>query len=183
MSSDEDFDGLVRQLWIEHLQTMDVATAGTKRWKSGYWRNWYRNLVLDSGEDDPIDGEHGGSEPDICEPLWSNAGSPPLADDDRRERPAAQHEHQQGGLSKSKPRVPAVRPSAVGETSASTYLPEVLARACLRYEAFYGLEPGDASAELIDETTSLTVAGWAEAVNVRMRHIQCLRRMVMRRTR
>ena len=59
--------------------------------------------------------------------------------------------------------LPAEGSSAVGETSASTYLPEVLARACLKYEAFYELEPGEASAELIDETTSLTVAGWAEA--------------------
>ena len=93
----------------------------------------------------------------------SNAGSPSLADDDRRERPAAHHEHQQGGLSKSKPLVPGVRPSAVGETSASTSLPAVLARVCQKYEASYELKLGEASAELIDEMTSLTVAGWAEA--------------------
>ena len=38
-----------------------------------------------------------------------------------------------------------------------------LARACQKYEAFYELKPGEASAEGVDETTSLTVAGWAEA--------------------
>ena len=100
LSSDENFDDLARQLWNEHIRSLDTTVAETKRWKSGYWKKWYRDLVLDVSESEfsdewsPVDSECVEHESGICEPLWSNAGSPPLADDDRRERPAAQREHQ-----------------------------------------------------------------------------------------
>ena len=114
------------------------------RWKSGYWKNWYRDLFLEVDECEDV--VH--REPNICEPLWSNAGSPPLADDDRRESPAEHQEQQQGGLSESKP--------------SSTYRPGVLRRACRKYVLFNGWNLGDASEEVVDNS-SLTVAGWADA--------------------
>ena len=99
--ADADFDGLVRQLRDEHLRDLDALTAASKRWKSGYWKNWYRDLVLDVDEtkfteecEDLV-----GREPSICEPLRSNAGLPPLGDDDKRESLAEHQEQQQGGLS------------------------------------------------------------------------------------
>ena len=73
----------------------------------------------------------------------------PFADDDRRESPAEHQEDQQGGLSESKP--------------SSVYLPDVLFKACRMYELFHGWSHGDASEEVVD-TSSLTVAGWADAV-------------------
>ena len=108
-------------MWDEQLASLDEDVSASKRWRSGYWMNWYRELVLDVGEAElPGDSEdYAGRDeqtlPSICETLWSNAGSPPRADGDRRETPAAHHEHQQGGLSKWKPLVTGVRPSAVGD--------------------------------------------------------------------
>ena len=102
-------------------------------------------MILEADEcEDVVD-----REPSICEPLRSNAGSPSLADDDRRESLAGHQEQQHGGLSESKP--------------SSTYLPDVLCEACRKYEFFHGWNHGDASKEVADKS-SLTVAGWADAV-------------------
>ena len=59
--------------------------------------------------------------------------------------------------SKSKP------PDASGATSASIYLQEVLSEECRKYELFHGWNPGDATEKVVDRS-SLTVAGWADAV-------------------
>ena len=53
--ADEDFDDLVRQLWDEHLCGLDATTAASKRRKSGYWKNWYRDFVLEVDEAKFID--------------------------------------------------------------------------------------------------------------------------------
>ena len=68
-------------MWDEHLGQLPPKVAETKKWSSGYWKNWYREIVLDS--DDPVVGE-----PDVSDPGWSIEGSPPVADEARRGRPA-----------------------------------------------------------------------------------------------
>ena len=31
-------------MWNGHLLTMPIEVAVTKRWRSGYWKNWYTAL-------------------------------------------------------------------------------------------------------------------------------------------
>ena len=136
-------DTLVRQLWDEHLAGLDKLTVISKKWRSGYWKNWYRDLVVDMDETDvtedldrpECDKREEEIESSDFEQLWYNAGSPPLADDDMGEHPAEYHKDTPGGLSKPKP------PDASGATSASIYLPEVLPKACRKYERFHGRNP------------------------------------------
>ena len=54
-SADNDFDAEVRRLWSHHLATLSPTVALTKRWKSGYWRNWFADLNLLESLDD-VDG-------------------------------------------------------------------------------------------------------------------------------
>ena len=81
-------DAMVRQLSDEHLATLDESIVMSKKWRSGYWKNWYRDLVLevgvmDDGEDCVVesflecDERVEEAEPGICRQSWSNAGSPP----------------------------------------------------------------------------------------------------------
>ena len=80
-----------------------------------------------------------------------------LAEDDRRESPAEYHEDKQGGSSQSKP------PDLSGAASASIYPPEVLFKACWKCELIHGWNHGDATEEIV-ERSSLTFAGWADAI-------------------
>ena len=116
-TSEEDFDVMIKQMWNEHLSQLPPKVAETKKWRSGYWKNWNREIVLDS--DDPVVGE-----PDVSDRaasvlssspreeslsalgLWSIEGSPPVADDARRGRPAEQDQRRQGGRPEAKPQLP-----------------------------------------------------------------------------
>ena len=88
----------------------DKLTAMSKKWRSRHWKNWYKDLVLDMNETDiaedldrpECDERKEETASSSCEPLRSNAGSPPLADDDRRESPAEYLEDKQGGIPKTK---------------------------------------------------------------------------------
>ena len=97
-SADDDFDAIIRDLWVKHLKTLPVGEAAKKTWKSGYWKKWYREVVISAEPDDDINNRI--YEKSIVE-------SPPFADDDRRPRPAAYHQQEQGGLGESKLRVAA----------------------------------------------------------------------------
>ena len=44
------------QKFDEHLSTLGEPIASSKKWRSGYWKNWDRDLVrdadvMDEGED------------------------------------------------------------------------------------------------------------------------------------
>ena len=49
------------------------------------------------------------------------------------------------------------------EESATVYLPEVVHAACLKFEYFVGLSPGDSKPVTINAKSSLMVAGWVDA--------------------
>ena len=54
--NDSGFDALVAHQWREHLRGLHPEVAERKRWKSGYWWNWYNELILtvdDSYDDGP----------------------------------------------------------------------------------------------------------------------------------
>ena len=97
-TADEDFDIMIEQMWNEHLSRLPPKIAETKKWRYGYWKNWYRDIVFDS--DDPVL-----VEPDVSDPMWSIEGSPPVADDARRGRPAEQDQQRQGRPSVGETRV------------------------------------------------------------------------------
>ena len=71
--ADEDFDGVVRQMWDEHLRSLDATTAASKKWKCWYW---YRVLIVEADECELVVDR----EPSICEPLGSNVDLPSCAD-------------------------------------------------------------------------------------------------------
>ena len=109
------------------------------------------------------------SEPDDSDLQWSIEGSPPVADDARREQPADQVQQQQGGCSEAKPLLPEASPwvgkeficgtcipaegnatSACsrpdcGCASVPTYLLESLARAFGKFDYFYEPKPSPLS--------------------------------------
>ena len=126
------------------------------------------------------------SEVDDDNHMWSVVGPPPFTDDARRERPADHDQQTQGGLSKAKPpsstrcpplsagdgshihslgRLALPESTAVSRSEAADYalqyLPSVVKTACEKFEMFHGLNPGVASAEMIDAQSSLKVPGWA----------------------
>ena len=45
-SADDNLDVEVRRMWNEHLSTLSPDVAATKRWRSGYWVNWFTALNL-----------------------------------------------------------------------------------------------------------------------------------------
>ena len=72
-SVDDDFDAEIRRRWNEHIASLPPLVAETKRWKSGYWHNWFNAfrfiddsdavnhadiLFAESGDDG--DGDDGG---------------------------------------------------------------------------------------------------------------------------
>ena len=85
------FTSLFLQMWDDHLRQLPLKIAETKKWRSGYWKNRFRKLVLDSdgppNDDDPLV-----EEPDVSDPECLIEGSPPNADDARRGWPAEQHQ-------------------------------------------------------------------------------------------
>ena len=125
-SADEDFDTEVRRRWDEHIASLSPSVAETKRWKSGYWHNWFRAFRFVDESDDANDAEilvaetedDGGDCDDEgfnCVPevepseadddsshVWSVEDSPPVTDDASRGRPAVNDHHTQGGSTKSK---------------------------------------------------------------------------------
>ena len=187
-NSDGDFDILIKNMRLEHLSTLPENVAARKRWKSGYWHKWYKDLDLsdvvddlhdhanceilvaenEEFENDDVDDnfnwipEQEASEPDTDDPLWSVVGSPPFTEDARRELPALHDHDQQGGNSEAKPFLMGA-PSWSEELPEQWYLPEVLQRAREKFEYFYGLEAGSSTGKMIDTRSSLTVAGWADA--------------------
>jgi hypothetical protein len=50
ISADDDFDTLVSHQWREHLRGLHPEVAERKRWKSGYWWNWYNELILNADD-------------------------------------------------------------------------------------------------------------------------------------
>ena len=99
----------------------------------------------------------------------SEGGSPLPADDARRSGPADNHQHEQGGPELAKLTKGVEIPVSSGASRAEAeeysdqYLPAVVQRASANFEKFYGLQPGEANAFLIDSVTSLKVTGWAQA--------------------
>ena len=162
-NSDGDFDILIKNMWLEHLLTLPENVAARKRWKSGYWHKWYKDLDLsdvvddlhnhanceilvaenEEFENDDVDDnfnwipEQEASEPDTDDPLWSVVGSPPFTEDARHELPALHDHDQQGGNSEAKPFLMGA-PSWSEELPEQWYLPEVLQRAREKFECFYG---------------------------------------------
>ena len=61
------------------------------------------------------------------------------------------------------PMVPG-EPHWAADIQEEKYLPYVVTRACQNFEYFYGLDSGTATPKMIDMRSSLTVAGWADAV-------------------
>ena len=51
-SADEDCEVLVRELWESHLLELDPQVAATKRWRSGYWKKWYENVLFTCDDDE-----------------------------------------------------------------------------------------------------------------------------------
>ena len=110
---------------------------------------------------------------------WSVVGLPPVTDDARRARPADHDQQAQGGLSRAKPpsgtsaggglHIHALGRPTLAETTAasrsdaadyaSQYHPSVVKIACEKFELFYCLNPGVASAEMVDAQSSLKVPG------------------------
>ena len=139
--------------------------------------------IVVSESDDDVDGrfnwidEAEASEADDDNHTWSVVGSPPFTDHARRERPADHDQQTQGGLSKAKPppraghgsHIHALGRLALPESTAVSrsevadyalqYLPSVVGTACEKLEMFHGLDPGVASAEMIDAQLSLKVPG------------------------
>jgi hypothetical protein len=186
--ADDDLDILIKKTWVQHLSTLPENIAATKRWKSGYWHRWYKDLdlndvvkdshdyaeceicVAENEEYENVDVaensnwilEQEASEPDTDDPSWSVVGSPPFTGDARRELPALHDHDQQGGNSEAKPFLMGA-PSWSEELPEQWYLPEVLQRAREKFEYFYWLEAGSSTGKMIDTRSSLTVAGWADA--------------------
>ena len=109
-------------MWDEHLSTLSPDVAAMKRWRSGYWVNWFTalnpsddsefgnggDILVAEIEEDVDEGFNWIAEVDVSEPdddnhMWSVVSSPPFTDDARRGRPAVQDHQTQGGLSKTKP--------------------------------------------------------------------------------
>ena len=104
-------------------------------------------------------------EPDVSDSEWSIEGSPPIADDARRGRPAQHDQQRQGGCPTAKSQVPEGKPRSIGDAkaSATVYLPEVVCAACAKFEYFFGLSPGKSRPVMINARSSLTVAGLVDA--------------------
>ena len=49
--TDRHFQLLVDHHWLQHLRGLPAEVAGKKRNKSGYWWNWYNDLVLVADDD------------------------------------------------------------------------------------------------------------------------------------
>ena len=116
------------------------------------------------------------SEPDDDNHPWSVVGAPPFTDDARRGRLAVQV---QGGLPEAKPIFDAPKTGlhihALGRPTmlegsaarradaaelASMNFPDIVEKACTNFdEGFHRLDPGVASAEIVDAQSSLQVSG------------------------
>jgi hypothetical protein len=124
--ADNDFDLIIKQMWMQHLSTLSEEIAVKKSWKSGYWHRWYEDLDMNAIVDEEmfvavledeycdqddgfnwiaeIDPSDSGDETFILYPDASESGmeSHPITEDDRRVEPALQNDHTQGGSTESK---------------------------------------------------------------------------------
>ena len=53
-SADDDFDFVIKHMWMQHLSTVPEKIAVTKRWKSGYWHRWYEDLGMNAIVDEDL---------------------------------------------------------------------------------------------------------------------------------
>ena len=148
---------MIKQIWDEHLSQLPPKVAETKKRRSGYWKNWYREIDL--GSDDPVVGE-----PDFSDPEWSIDSSTPIADAATRGRPPEQDQQRQDGRPEAKSQLPDGTAWSVAEAeeSATPNLSEVVSAACAKFEYFFCLSPGEPSPVMINARSSLTVVGWVD---------------------
>ena len=54
ISADNDFDLVIKQMWMQHLSTLPEDIAVRKRWRTGYWHRWYEDLDMSAIIDEDL---------------------------------------------------------------------------------------------------------------------------------